>query len=383
MSIDANLEFKIGILGPSRVGKTSLIATILKEAEKILAGTPTRIVPVGNATRKRIADHNNELQGSLRAGEFHPGALAGTEEPFQFRLQLDPGSGAPAVDFSLLDYPGGWIDDGRRPGERENEWEQCRTWLAESSVLILPIESTVVMEAAASSHKRAVPAILTIFQIEQIVREWAKERKNFPEEPALLLLCPVKCESYFADNGGYRNASGALFAEVKTVYENVLKLATDEAKHLQIVYAPVDTLGCVDLIRTEWSPNKNAPGGFDFSAEYGVRSGATLAPKGAEAVLVALCRHLVKAKAKAESLTVRRTLIEHGDAETKANEDKGLLGNFWMFITRERTRLQDAATRLAGTASDQQHSLVGLTKIIDGLAERDLGPRARVLKTDA
>lgn len=383
MSSAENLCFKIGILGPSRVGKTSLIATILSEAEKILAGTPTRMLPVGPATKRRIADHNNDLQGSLRAGEFHPGALGGTEEPFEFQLRLDPGKDALAVDFSLLDFPGGWIDDGRRPDDRENDWEMCRDWFAQSSVLILPVESTVIMEAAVSSQRRAVPSILTIFQIEQIVRDWAKERAKRSHEPALLLLCPVKCESYFGDNGGHRDASGALLSQVKAEYQRVLKAAAEEAKHVQVVYAPVDTLGCVERIRTVWRPDKTAPGGFDFTAEYAVRPGATLAPKGAEAVLVSLCRHLVKTRYLVQSAIVGRTQEEFDAAQTMATEDRGLFRNLWMLITGERKKLLNGALSQRGTVESEQRSLNELTSILAALAERGLGSRAKMLTSDA
>ena len=34
------MEFKIGIVAPSRIGKTSLVTALLSDSQKLLAGTP-------------------------------------------------------------------------------------------------------------------------------------------------------------------------------------------------------------------------------------------------------------------------------------------------------------------------------------------------------
>lgn len=376
MSTNGNLDFRIGIVGPSRVGKTSLISTILKDAERLLEGRGTKIIPHGTATKRRIADHNNELRGALYAGEFNPGALAGTEEPFTFELHLDPGVGAGGgLRFGLLDFPGGWINDGRRPNSRENEWEECRTWLAQSSVLILPVESTVIMEAAANTHKRAIPSILNLDQVESIVREWAKARASAPGEPALLLLCPVKCESYFSDNGGRQDKSNDLLAAIRYFYGPALRDARAEMPNLNVVYAPVDTIGCVELVRADWRPDNNAPGKFDFSAEYRVRGAGERAPMGAHAVLISLCRHLVSAKKMHEDRGAREKLSEAEMAEQLATADEGYIRNFWLFVTRERKRREEEAKRIHIGAARHQKIVDDLGLTIEYLAKSHLGAR--------
>ena len=37
---DDELVFKIGLVGPSRVGKTSLITALLRDSQRLLQGTP-------------------------------------------------------------------------------------------------------------------------------------------------------------------------------------------------------------------------------------------------------------------------------------------------------------------------------------------------------
>ena len=46
-----------------------------------------------------------------------------------------------------------------------------------------------------------MPRLLDVLAVEQVARNWAIERNLRPAEPALLVFCPVKCESYFTDNG--------------------------------------------------------------------------------------------------------------------------------------------------------------------------------------
>ena len=93
--------FKIGIVGPTRVGKTSLIASILNDAKSLLAGSPVSMSANGTKTERRVAQHHKELSGSIRAGEFHPGAVSGTEESFKYELSLDLGNSSQGIKFAL------------------------------------------------------------------------------------------------------------------------------------------------------------------------------------------------------------------------------------------------------------------------------------------
>jgi putative ribosome biogenesis GTPase RsgA len=47
--------FRISLLGPSGVGKTSLVTAMLAESQKILAGSGTAMRPVGPRTSDAIA----------------------------------------------------------------------------------------------------------------------------------------------------------------------------------------------------------------------------------------------------------------------------------------------------------------------------------------
>lgn len=379
MTGNGALDFKIGIVGPTRCGKTSLIASILKDSQRLLEGTPVSISPHGTPTERRIAQHHAELEGSLRAGEFHAGALGGTQDAFVFELHLDPGSDAAGIHLNILDYPGGWLDPQTRLIDSDAEWQACKRFMTESSVLIVPVESPILMEAVVSSHKKAMPRLLIADQVADVARRWAKARAVRSNEPALLLLCPMKCESYFSDNGGRRDASADLLKAVRDMYRDVLHAVRAEASHAKIVYAPVDTFGCVEIAQASWSPDLRAPKELTFAASYMVRPPGRQMVKGADAVLVSLCKHLIEAKQNAEKLVAADKQSDASAARRFAERDEGFLGNLWLWVSGKREQRRFVAGLRQSEATAQQRIVETLDQTIERLASRDLGPRVHAL----
>jgi hypothetical protein len=405
MSSNNEFIFKIGILGPTRVGKTSLIAAVLQNSKELLSGTQVSMTPFDGKTEKRLSQHYKELEGSIHAGEFHSGAVSGTEESFTYELHLDPClDGAAGIRFSLLDYPGGWIDASRRPAGREDEWKRCKQWIKDSSVLLIPIESAVMMENSNSTHRQVVPTILNAHDVASVARDWAKARATHPQDPALLIFCPVKCESYFSDNYGRIDRSKELFLRFEKYYHEVLEAAKNETSNLQVLYAPVDTIGCCEITDTKWHTMESEP---SFSATYRVRQPKKQAIKGAEAVLVSLCRLMVDARKKAEDIIAQektdaaqsaqrdasKSYDEANDATAFAHREEGLLPDLWIWMSGERAkriRIAEEAKRIAdkqqnnadnlqGRAEAQWQVLEDFEETISRLAKADLGPRARKL----
>ncbi|MFN2495330.1 MAG: hypothetical protein ABR608_05410 [Pseudonocardiaceae bacterium] len=375
MTNDGELVFRIGLVGPSRVGKTSLITAILRDSQRLLQGTPVAIKPVGTPTEKRIAQQRRELDGSLLAGEFRTGALRGTEEPFTFQLLVDPGVPGAGIRLELLDYPGGWVDPSKRPHNRDADWEQCKRFIVQSSVLIIPIDAAVLMEPTAPDHFRAVPSILTTPEVSEVVREWLKERNWRAAEPALLLICPVKCESYFNDNGGRRDESAELLQVVRRTYADMIEDVPEEAPHVKTVYCPVDTIGCVEIIHVDWTPDEREPSGVAFAAHYGVRYPARQNVKGAAQVVMALCRHLVAARRKVEVEDAQGKELRASQAKAYADRDEGFFKNIWLHLNGERKRRMAAASASTREAIDAQKRVTALSDVVADLAQRDAGSR--------
>lgn len=368
---------KLSVVGPSRVGKTSLTTAILDNAQELLRGTPVIIKAAGQKTEKKILQHRNEMRGSIAAGEFNPGGLGGTQEPFIFEFQISVGEHA--VHFGYLDFPGGWLTD--RADNREEAWEECLAWFRESQALVIPIDAAILMEATRPKQKRAAPSILGVAQVEQVAMEWATYRNSEENKPALLVLAPVKCEAYFDDNGGRFDKSEELFFEVQRTYRPVLDTVRGElergSNRLQILYAPVDTYGCVEFTKPYWS-EADVPGGFEFSADYRIRDQGRVQPLGAADIMSSVCRTVLSEGAQLTD-AYKAMLERDQDSLVALQSDRTVWKRFVEFFSgagRDRRRVIDELAEEAGKAGEALKKIQGSMEF---MSARPLGSRAKLL----
>lgn len=377
------LTFKIGLLGPTRVGKTSIVTSLLETGQQLLAGTSVTMRPQDAPTERRIAQNRKHLDACILGEEFTAGSLAGTEEMQVYNLLMDPGVPGAEILLELLDFPGGWLDPLRRPADRQGDWEKCQRFITESTVLIVPIDAAVLMEANTREHRRAWPHILTMHQVEQVVGEWVKDRVVRAGEPAMLVFCPVKCESYFADNGGTKDVSATLFERFQLAYGNVISRARSEAARaarVEMVYCPVDTLGCVELLDARWT--RDPQGDWEFAPFFRIRrrpGGGTprISRVGVDDVLTSLCAQLLAARKKVDQHTAVSVRDARAAAEEFAQRDEGLLRNVVLWLTGERSDRKNRASRLGMDEAEVRQRIAALEKIVDDLGNRELGGRTR------
>ncbi|MEB3277509.1 MAG: hypothetical protein VKK42_01120 [Lyngbya sp.] len=272
--------YKIGLIGPSRVGKTSIVTALLEEAKAALAQTGVSIKPYEDEeglsfTKERIKNTILDIESGLDFGEFQPTGL-GTADPFIFDLQMtiadqNKEKNKTQLRFAILDYPGGWFSN-QVPNGRQKEWENCQKWIQDSSVIIVPIDANLIMEADSKERSKASREWLEVGEVEELVRDWARGRHN-KQESGLLLFVPVKCETYFNDNGGNKDQSQELYNRICNFYSGAIEAAKQEMSEkipqanesggwlkifspktptYTIEYHPVDTIGCIELLNAHW-----------------------------------------------------------------------------------------------------------------------------------
>jgi hypothetical protein len=358
--IDDTFVYKIGLVGPTQVGKTTTITALLNDANELLAATGVKIEARGKLTQKRLARNYNALSGSLLAKEFNPGQLEGTQESFVFNLAMTAYGSVSELDLAILDYPGGWLTDPPE-GPQQADWEYCKEWIADSTVLIVPIDATVVMNARTAQEQAAALETLGVFETIAVARDWARGRYQ-SQEPGLLLLVPVKCESYFNDNGGDQDQGQELFERVYKLYYDLIDAVTRELSppddldtdygvsdsktreqrflaglgkqigemrekfkvkpNYSIQYHPIDTIGCVKIKSARWQ--KNTRGELLFHADYKVRPPARRCTCGVGGLLVAICKQMYREQRNSE----------------------GLFGKLWVWLTGDNTRIVQAIEKL-------------------------------------
>lgn len=285
--VQSRVEWDVVMLGPSRVGKTSLLTALRVAGQSHFEGTQISIEPDDEHTKRAFNDNDNMMRGELGARKFSPDSLPGDEDEHTYGLTVNAGNDQNRIVLRFRDYPGAWLHDSRS--------ERVKELLQNAPAVIVPIDATLLMEAG-QDHAQNLAAGLALSEIEENVREWAKRRKG-DGDAALLVLSPVKCESYFNDNGGRRSKADALFDKVREHYADVVDAYLKEGpSRAEILYAPVDTIGPIELMDVRW---EKADGRLDRMLPiYRVRvdaQGRTArrSVKGAEPVLAYLMRDIL------------------------------------------------------------------------------------------
>lgn len=371
MSESQDIKFKVAMLGPSRVGKTSLLSAVIENGKEALVGSGVTITPMDN-TKEILLRNVEEIRGNLAGGEFSPRSLQGTQDPRKYAISLS--AGRSQLPFSILDYPGEWLAKG------PDEWRECEEWCCNSSTLLVPIDSVVTMEADLPERRVAANRIQCIQQVADVARLWAQQRVS-EGSAGLLVLAPVKCESYFNDNGGHRDMADHLYRKTREMYGPVLQAVRqgDPARrHTRIEYHPVDTVGAVDLTRVTWS--KNSKGVLDsFDARFRVRS-TRYSPRGAEGVLASMCKLMIehrKAEQEAEANAARRTA---DSARWEAERPRNVFSSFWRSLSGASERDRKIAGELSADAQRKHSDLSAIGAAVEKLGQRAAGPRVRPLE---
>lgn len=292
------LDFKVGIVGPRHVGKTSLIAAILTESRLALNSSATALNALG-LTKHKLHSHQERLLSAIDAGVFRPEAIRPNMASTRFDLEVV--CDGQALRWGVLDFPGEWMSERSRAAENQQDWQDCLEWIRQSPVLIIPIDATYLMEADRQNEEqqRGIYTALELTEVQEVAAEWARARVA-AKMPGLLVFAPLKCESYFADNGGTRDDASLLQAEVLRKYRYVLHEVQMAFAHcaqlLSVEYHPIDTFGCVELVDGQCQQAEGGRYRMEFRGKYAVRPSGNYSPRGASGLLGSLAMHLFKVR---------------------------------------------------------------------------------------
>ena len=278
-------------IGASCVGKTSLAATVIGSACSFLdscsggrGGIELTLEP---DTAARVEALVRALKDGVRGGRFDAAAVAATSAPERFditvgqrRRGLISRFMGPRAGFGLRfhDYPGALIGD--LPAMTRGVMP-----LSTADAVIVPIDAALLMEASCPDEEVAAQALHQMARVEELVIEWVKGRSR--SESGLIMLVPVKCESYFSKPDDW-NRLGRLVCH--TYFSQVLSIVGVFGANITCVYAPVDTVGCCRVAARRWVTGQ-AP---SFSADYSVSDGDSFAPLGGEVVMLILLEYFLR-----------------------------------------------------------------------------------------
>ncbi|HEV2346677.1 MAG TPA: hypothetical protein VGS97_21430 [Actinocrinis sp.] len=310
-------KFKVALLGPSGVGKTTLLASMFDDTQDRLRGTSLNVV-LDTHTRARINEHRKELNEAVGTQVFESGSLGGTQSADWLDFSLRSINNRELeIPFEILDYPGGWLDPAARESGAVSEegWEQVETHIEHSILALLPIDAALLMEARNPAERAASLHLLGIVDVHDMVRLWARSRNTTEhrDEPAVLMLVPVKCEKYLDPSRPAGSDADALRARIQALYDEITETVRKEARDrtIRILYKPVETYGCIQLVDSFWKlPTTRGSRHPVFEGIYRFTSNSPQRRiTGAGAVMRQLCLTVLEGREKV------RELEEHGSRE--------------------------------------------------------------------
>lgn len=383
--------YTISMLGPSRVGKTSIIASVFNAAEQeLLAGKPFTLNSDNHKpTQKKLATHARELRSSIQAGDFNSGAVTGTQEPFTFKFELTSVKDSNVkLGFEILDFPGGWIDTINRPDSADSQWTICRESIMQSSVIIIPVEAGVIMNAKTQEQLRAVEYNLQTEDIKEVIQNWAKTRQNrHPDLPSTIIFTPVKGETYFKDNVNKNNKdrSTELYNLTQQYYKEIIETAQREFgdnRNLSIIYTAIDTIGSVTITYGDWHKEDDT---LRFSGQYHITHNE-LKPKGGEDIFITICKTLIQTQKYHESRLLKEksnTSKTMEDDARKARADAESIGFFgWLFGIKDEERKKASekealSAQALAEKKKQAKKLESLAILINDISKEELSSRTK------
>ena len=264
---DSPVPLDISLVAPSGFGKTSLLATLMQEAQNKFAD-PSKgleVVCGSQDDEERIKQANEALNNDILAGQAGytkkvTPRLPGSADikKFTFYLQQQVDGVTVRQPFSIMDIPGGWINPNNRISEEmKKKWEVFKEHLRASRLLFVPIDATLIMEYGTDEERGTAVKILDNSSTSDLIKEWAKYRKGSDKSSALIFV-PIKCEKY-------RSKAKELEERVKLFYAYTASQVHDICSDIQQYYIPLETLGCVEFAHGTW---RTEVGKEEFQAEF-------------------------------------------------------------------------------------------------------------------
>ncbi|MBD2612005.1 MAG: hypothetical protein RMY62_012275 [Nostoc sp. ZfuVER08] len=275
-------ELQITMLGPSGVGKTTLLTAMYEQFESNIGLTNLQLTPDDDSAAI-LQDRLVELKSLIdvfeargRTGIQGTEALAGPESLRAFRFGLGKKGEAPSLQLCFRDYPGKYHETSATSEEKQF----VKELLQNSVAVLIAIDAPALMEDPKGVlHEK-------INRPQQIKNLFNAAFQDL-DSPRLVIFAPVKCEKYLKDD----KSASELIDRVKKGYENLFNHFNSEKLSPLIVSAitPIQTVGSVVFSRIEFDSQNNPH--FYFRK---IRHDAYYNPKDSEQLLRYLLRFLLK-----------------------------------------------------------------------------------------
>lgn len=249
-------DIQVMMLGARRVGKTSVLASMVNQFNNVTANTNLVLTKGSGGTEidKAYVSMNNYFVGEPKAyemvGSMDNNPTSGFDY-FDLKLSIANKKEVKPRKIRFKDCAGEWITNYSNTSEIAEEIEK-------SDVVIIAIDSVLLMEEKGKfNHQNAV----------QNVTNFIKENMNPADNVnnhKMVLFVPLKCEKYYwqhldKNSRFYNKRMESLNKAIKEAYADLLAfLAKPNNKpHFDVAILPIITIGGIEFYEFKETQNPN------------------------------------------------------------------------------------------------------------------------------
>jgi len=225
-------EIKVTMIGPSSVGKTSLLAAIYDQYKPAINGTDLQITPE-ESTKASLKTRLEELKNLDNTDFLTTEWTRRTTEERTYTFELSKRGGNTFSKILFQDYPGEWLNSN------SSSKQKMEDFLRESDAVIIAIDTPALMESKSDFdwHKKRN-------SVEEIYNVFETVYRNIIS-PKLIILAPVRCEAYYIKES--QKYDTELLNRIKKGYEQLLNHLDSQSliDKVAVVVTPVQTVGNV------------------------------------------------------------------------------------------------------------------------------------------
>jgi Double-GTPase 2 len=231
---EAEKETKIIMVGPSGVGKTSLLAAmysqikkeVTKEGFSFFADSPTT-----NELNEKLEKLKDLATGDTILVDMNLGTEPSqNKSEFKFTLSKE---GIPDIVLKFIDLPGGWYLG-------MGDYEEADRLMAQSELIIVAVDACSLLECEGKYNNKINKPDTICAAIERNVAAWEKGAKGATSAPPSIIFVLVKAEKYL-----HNNRKKELLDKAKECYAELIEPL--KVKNYSIAMCCVETIGGVEL----------------------------------------------------------------------------------------------------------------------------------------
>lgn len=242
-------QINVLMLGGKRCGKTTVLASMIGEINKALAGTSLSI-DVGNQTRQKLIQARESIEKKMEDFKKPLTRVEVDDNPtsamttYSFRLMVE----RKRIPFQIHDIPGEWLTDGHQ--------EAVKKLVADSQVILIAIDTPYLFS---KMTEKGYGIYHEEYNKPQEIANFFKNSLSIHDiQDRMILFVPIKCERYYhltntpQLNISKRNYMQELVSAVSCGYRDLLmylRSSVELVNNCTLAITPILSAGGIDFVR--------------------------------------------------------------------------------------------------------------------------------------